>query len=65
MTITGTNHFVNLSSAAIYYRKQGVELREVHSKVVNNEIALGKPAVKEGETLFLNVEEGRYFIGTK
>lgn len=65
MTIIGTTHFVNIAYAVNYYRKQGYSLEDVHNKLICKEIQIGQPVAKEGETIFLNVEEGRYFIDTK
>lgn len=65
MKISGTNHFVNISSAVNYYAKQSVGILEIKDKILNKEIIISQPATKEGETIFLNTEEGRYFIGTK
>lgn len=58
-TITGTNHFSSYYRAATYY---GLPSKEVLEKIQNKEIVIGKPEIKEGQKLYLNKEEGRYFI---
>lgn len=58
-TITGTSHFSSFFHARCYY---GIEQEEVRRKIQNGEISVGEPEFKEGQTLYLNKEEGRYFI---
>jgi hypothetical protein len=58
MIITGTSHFPTLHDAYLYYANLSIE--EVAHKIKMGEIHLGKPVLKEGETLF--VKENRYFI---
>lgn len=66
----GTNCFISLSRAIDYYQlyQPGTKRKEtaewVDSKLKDGKIRIGKPKLKEGETLFLNADEGRYFIQT-
>lgn len=62
-TIWGTCHFCSFAAANIYY--SNLHSSEVQKKINAGEIVIGKPTVKPGEKLYLNKEEGRYFIGAK
>jgi hypothetical protein len=69
-TISGTAYFVNFTKACDYYKAQGlfddreytpVEINaEIGRKIVEGEIYLGQPEIKEGEKL--SVVDGRYHI---
>lgn len=61
-TTTGTNHFSSFYKAAAYYAPYGLTSEDVFQKIQNKEIFVGKPEIKEGQKLYLNKEEGRYFI---
>lgn len=63
MTTYGTNHFVSKVAAVRYYRQYGLTESDVNKKIVDFEIAIGKPLVKKNETL--HVVEGRYVIQAK
>ena len=64
--IHGTPYFESRLDALEYYKPYGYEnLREaVADKLASGEIHIGKPKAKPGERVFLNVQEGRYFIET-
>jgi hypothetical protein len=61
---TGTAHFESLAAAVRYYRPYGFEntAATVARKLAEGEIFIGPPALKAGQTLSLNREEGRYFV---
>jgi len=59
---TGTNHFLSFVHAVSYYRPLGFDSSDVHKKLENGEIKLGKPEEKPGRTISLNEKEGRFFI---
>lgn len=61
--ITGTCHFVSLETAKAYYHAIGIG--HVDLKIASGEILIGKPPLKEGETLGLCDNEQRYTITTK
>lgn len=70
MIRTGTCHFVSIERAALYYAAQeSVSSTEGYRialrKYQAGEIRLGEPALKPGETLSINEEEGRYFTESK
>jgi len=58
----GTNHFVDRLSLIRYYSKQGFCLGEINEKLERGEIKIGKPKIKDKETLEIIPDEGRYFI---
>ena len=72
---SGTSNFINRESAIQYYhstecfygypagagRKEAIKI--VNRKLAEGTIFLGKPQLKSGQKLFVNREEGRYFIG--
>lgn len=62
--ITGTNHFVSISAANKYYSNYfGPDAASfVKTKIKNAEIVIGTPKLKDGQKLFKNKDEGRYFI---
>lgn len=67
--ITGTAHFVSLKYALRYYHPyitgpgRGTALvAYVATKLANQEIFIGRPDLKPGETLSVRVDEGRYLI---
>ncbi len=62
-TIWGTCHFRCFVDACNYYFD--LSSKEVSEKIDAGEIAIGKPTIKSNEKLYLNYEEGRYFIGVK
>jgi hypothetical protein len=61
--IWGTHHFRGFVDACDYY--SDLRPSEVQKKIDVGEIAIGKPTIKSNEKLYLNREEGRYFIGVK
>jgi hypothetical protein len=61
MTI-GTSHFTSREAATSYYRNYGFRSEDVEEKIKQGEIKIGPPQAKEGETIFINQEEGRYFV---
>ena len=62
----GTSHFESETAAVKYYTPYEDSVKDaraaVETKLKEGEIHIGKPALKEGEKLVLNKEEGRYFI---
>lgn len=52
MTTIGTNYFPSLSHALAYYRPQGFNGADVKRKLDEKEIHVGKPPLKDGDTLF-------------
>jgi hypothetical protein len=63
----GTAHFVTRRAAVRYYTpyENGdivAALDAVARKLAEGQIHIGPPALKAGQTLSLNREEGRYFI---
>jgi hypothetical protein len=63
--ITGTNNFYDKYSAYNYYRAYGFDKTAVDGKLARGEIKTGHPEVKEGERVFLNTSEMRYFVESK
>ena len=61
----GTSHFTSRTRAEIYYRKQGYEnaADAVRVKLHNDEIHIGAPTLKPGETCQPD-QDGRYIITT-
>ena len=55
--LTGTHHFINLKAVENYYGKT-----EAKTKLAEGAICIGKPEIKEGQKLFIDRAEGRYFI---
>lgn len=62
-TVWDTSHFRSFIDACNYY--SDLPSCEVDEKIKAGEIHIGKPEVKSKEKLYLNTEEGRYFIGIK
>ncbi len=62
MTTTGTNYFKDLLAVLKYYGPYGYNEKDVHSKLADGEIHIGKPALKPGETLSLIDDGTRYAI---
>lgn len=58
----GTNCFITRKSAVLYYRNYGDNSKAVDQKIKEKEIIIGKPALKAGEKLITDMNEGRYFI---
>lgn len=58
---TGTNHFATHGQAEAYYFNYGFSFKDVREKIRNKEIEVGKPQIKEGESLSLD-KDGRYWI---
>ena len=60
----GTSHFVSKDAAVRYYRPYGYNetSRIVEHKLKDGEIHIGEPELKNGETCYLNADEGRYFV---
>jgi len=65
MNKQGTGCFVSLQAALVYYAHYGYDSLAVADKIDNGEIVIGEPELKEGESLWLNKAEGRYFIMAK
>jgi hypothetical protein len=65
MTIAGTSYFPSIEHARLYYGayfyKDTVEA--VMRKIEEGEIHIGKPPLKEGDTLF--IKDNRYYIQSK
>jgi len=59
--IIGTCHFYDMLAACLYYSQYGVSKGDVQRKLDEGEIKLGRPEEKEGERVWLDAEEGRYF----
>lgn len=57
----GTCHFATFGQANAYYFNLGYSFEDVRNKWANNEIQIGKPEIKEGETLKID-KDGRYWI---
>ena len=55
---TGTHHFINLKAVENYYGKTDAKI-----KLQEGAVCIGKPEIKEDQKLFIDREEGRYFIG--
>lgn len=64
MTSTGTSHFFDMTSCLAYYKKLGYDAREVKEMVKKGEISIGRPKLKEGETLCLD-KDNRYIIWSR
>lgn len=60
----GTNHFATYGQAGAYYFNQGYSFEESREKIRNKEIEVGKPQIKEGESLSID-KDGRYWIEEK
>ena len=64
--IWGTNHFPSIAAAISYYRDFGGEPNAngnfILGKIQAKEICIGEPTPKKNEKVFLNIEEGRYFL---
>lgn len=58
----GTSYFVNRYSAIKYLSAFGFDEKNVDHRLACKEIHIGKPPFKEGESLILNEDEGRYYI---
>jgi hypothetical protein len=65
MTLIGTCYFIGINRAVRYYRDYGLDRSAVIAKIAAGEVHIGKPPTKEGETLVINIPEGRYFIRGK
>lgn len=63
--LIGTNHFDSKWLAYDYYADYGYSPKDVDHKILSEEIHIGRPVIKQGESLKLNHKEGRYFIETK
>ena len=63
-TVVGTNHFISLEKAVIYYSLYGFPREEVEHKLTDGEIAIGVPVVNRGEKVLLD-SDGRYHILTR
>ena len=62
MIILGTPYFINKQKAIAYYREYNYNcdiVDIVNRKIKEKEIYIGKPIIKENETLKIN-SEGRY-----
>lgn len=62
--IYGTSYFASTTDAYMYYKPYGYDdLREtVDRKIAEGEIHIGAPATPKNGRVFLNSQEGRYFI---
>jgi len=63
--ITGTSNFYDKEGAVFYYRAYGFSESDVKGKIARGEICIGRPIAKDGERVFLNTKEMRYFIETR
>lgn len=63
-TTIGTCYFVSKSAAVRYYAGYGFSESDVEAKMRDNEIAVGAPPLRLGETLCLLDEGRRYGICT-
>ena len=59
--IIGTCHFVSIEAAYRFYG-YGFTKKEVDQKLIDGEIAIGWPKLKEGQYMFVDQREQRYFI---
>lgn len=59
----GTSNFTSVAAALTYYRSQGNDYTrgDVMQKVIDGEISLGAPALKEGERCVIDADN-RYHI---
>ena len=64
-TTRGTAHFTSEAAAIRYYKPYGFNKADVRRKLVAGEIHTGRPTVSEEETVWVNKDEGRYFIQKK
>lgn len=62
MVYTGTSHFVSFDAAYLYYLAYGDTREGVKAKIERGEISIGKPPIKQGESLMVRRDEGRYII---
>ena len=63
MKITcGTCYFVSKRAAVRYYRDYIIDTRGVDQKIAADEIRIGKPTIKAGETLHIIDNGTRYAI---
>ena len=60
----GTACFISEKAALAFYAPYGYDSNDVADKIDCNEIKIGEPELREGESLWLNMAEGRYFILT-
>lgn len=58
--ITGTKYFASENAARIYYNEQGDDAKSVAQKIIDKEITIGFPPLKDGQKLISR--EGRFFI---
>ena len=63
--LRGTNCFKDRFSLIHYYCKQGFGVEEINEKLECGAVKIGKPKLKDGETLELIPGEGRYAIRDK
>jgi hypothetical protein len=62
----GTSHFVSRLAAERYYSAYtSNSVSAVKRKLAEGEIHLGKPTLKEGETLSVGDNGTRYFVTTR
>ena len=54
---TGAHYFINLKGVENLYGKN-----EAKIKLKEGSVCIGKPDLKEGQKLFIDKPEGRYFI---
>ena len=65
MTRQGTACFINIDAALAFYAPYGYDSNDVADKIDCEIIKIGEPELREGESLWLNKAEGRYFILVK
>ncbi len=65
--IWGTCYFPSHNAALRYYQQQDPRTtpQNILTKVKEKSINIGRPTAKKNQTVFLNTEEERYFIGEK
>lgn len=63
---TGTSYFNSFMDAVAYYKpyegSYKAATQAVERKLRGHEIHIGRPSLKPGERLLLDIKEGRYFI---
>lgn len=59
----GTSHFTTKAAAVRYYRAYEDEpSKAVERKLAEGQIHIGIPELRDGQSCYVNAEEGRYFI---
>jgi hypothetical protein len=58
----GTNHFTSRLAAIEYYARQDIGHETVDERLAEGEIFIGAPEAKAGESVRVDLAEGRYWI---